>query len=181
MLLKLNSIYLKRFYVQSDFFGAPIVEHADVRRMLMTMKAYIEAMRGLVYITAEAIDISTRHPDPGIREPKHELLELLIPVVKAWCTDLGSEVASLAIQVWGGMGYIEESGVAQHYRDARISAIYEGTNGIQAMDLVGRKLPMRGGGAVKDLLGMIALLDPCLLYTSPSPRDRTRSRMTSSA
>ena len=142
--------------------ASPIVEHADVRRMLMTMKAYIEAMRGLVYITAEAIDISTRHPDPGIREPKHELLELLIPVVKAWCTDLGSEVASLAIQVWGGMGYIEESGVAQHYRDARISAIYEGTNGIQAMDLVGRKLPMRGGGAVKDLLGMIAMLDPAL-------------------
>jgi len=142
--------------------ASPIIEHADVRRMLMTMKAYIEAMRGLVLITAEAVDVSTRHPDPGIREPKKELLDLLIPVVKAWCTDLGSDVSSLAIQVWGGMGYIEESGVAQHYRDARIAAIYEGTNGIQAMDLVGRKLPMRGGGAVKDLLGMIAMLDPAL-------------------
>jgi hypothetical protein len=142
--------------------SSPIIEHADVRRMLLTMKAYIEAMRGLVYTAAEAVDVAARHPDPGIREPKQEMLDLLIPVVKAWCTDLGSEVASLAIQVWGGMGYVEESGVAQHYRDARISAIYEGTNGIQAMDLVGRKLPMRGGGAVTDLLSMIAMLDPAL-------------------
>lgn len=148
--------------------GAPpgemslIVEHPDVRRMLLTMKSLIEAMRGIIYVTAESIDLAAHHPDPDLRAAKKEEVDLLIPVAKAWSTEMGIEVTSLAIQVYGGMGYIEESGVPQHYRDARITTIYEGTNGIQAIDLVGRKLAMRQGRAVKDYLTMIAALDPVL-------------------
>jgi alkylation response protein AidB-like acyl-CoA dehydrogenase len=136
-----------------------IIDHADVRRNLLTMKAYIEAMRALIYVNAEAIDLSLHHPDDGIREVKADLVEILTPISKAWATDMGVEVTSLAIQVFGGMGYIEESGVAQHFRDARITPIYEGTNGIQAMDLVGRKLPLKGGQVVKDVIAMMASVD----------------------
>ena len=145
--------------------GAPageassIIEHPDVRRMLLTMKAYIEAMRALIYVTAERMDVALADPDPDVRRAASERVDLLIPLCKAWSTDLGVEVTSLAIQIHGGMGYIEETGVAQHFRDARITPIYEGTNGIQAMDLVGRKLPMRGGGVVADLLDEIRALD----------------------
>ena len=143
--------------------SSPIIEHPDVRRMLMTMKALVEAMRALVYVQAENIDIANHHPDPDIREYRRHQVELLTPVVKAWSTDMGLEVTSLAIQVYGGMGFIEESGVPQHFRDVRITQIYEGTNGIQAMDLVGRKLPMAGGGVVAEFLSQIAMLDPALL------------------
>jgi 3-(methylthio)propanoyl-CoA dehydrogenase len=130
----------------------PIIEHADVRRMLLTMKASIDAMRALCSWNAHAIDQAEHHPDDEVREHQQKLADLLTPVSKAWCTDLGVEVASLAVQVHGGMGYIEETGVAQHYRDARIAPIYEGTNGIQALDLVGRKLPYDGGAFVKGFL-----------------------------
>jgi 3-(methylthio)propanoyl-CoA dehydrogenase len=132
--------------------ASPIVEHPDVRRMLLTMRAYIEALRCLAYVNAEAIDLAARHPDEAVRAASGELADLLTPITKAWGTDLGNELTSLAVQVHGGMGYIEETGVAQHYRDIRIAAIYEGTNGIQALDLVGRKLPMRAGGVVADYL-----------------------------
>jgi alkylation response protein AidB-like acyl-CoA dehydrogenase len=135
--------------------ASPIVEHPDVRRMLLTMRAYIEALRCLAYVTGEAIDLAARHPDEAIRTASGELADLLTPITKAWGTDLGNELTSLALQVHGGMGYIEETGVAQHYRDIRIAAIYEGTNGIQALDLVGRKLPMRAGGVVADYLAGI--------------------------
>jgi 3-(methylthio)propanoyl-CoA dehydrogenase len=131
---------------------SPIIEHPDVRRMLLTMKACIEALRGLLYANAEAIDHANHAPDEAGRTAAQELADLLTPLSKAWGTDLGVEVTSLAIQVYGGMGYIEETGVAQHYRDARIAPIYEGTNGIQGLDLVARKLPMRGGGVVADFL-----------------------------
>ena len=134
---------------------SPIVDHPDVRRMLLTMRAQIEAMRGLAYINAESIDLAARHPDEAERTGAGELADLLTPITKGWCTDLGVELTSLGIQVHGGMGYIEETGVAQHYRDIRIAPIYEGTNGIQAMDLVGRKLPMRAGGVVADFLAGI--------------------------
>jgi hypothetical protein len=153
---------------QGRAVGAPageqslIIEHADVRRMLLTMKASIEAMRALLYVNAEAIDLARHHIDPGIREAKQDLVELLTPISKAWSTDVGIECTSLAIQVYGGMGFIEEAGVAQHYRDARITAIYEGTNGIQAMDLVGRKLPLKGGEVVKDFITMMAAIDSWL-------------------
>ena len=142
--------------------GAPagesslIIDHPDVRRMLLTMKAYIEAMRSLIYLTAARMDVALSHPEAEVRQASSERVDLLIPICKAWSTDLGVEVTSLAIQVYGGMGYVEESGVPQHFRDARITPIYEGTNGIQAMDLVGRKLPMRAGGVVQDFLDDVA-------------------------
>ncbi|MFN8052366.1 MAG: acyl-CoA dehydrogenase [Acidimicrobiales bacterium] len=127
-----------------------IIEHPDVRRMLMMMRSQIDAMRALICYNAAAIDFSRTHSDPELKEQWSEIAELLTPVTKAWCTDVGMDVTSTAIQIFGGMGFIEESGVAQHFRDARIAPIYEGTNGIQAMDLVGRKLPMRMGGVVND-------------------------------
>jgi alkylation response protein AidB-like acyl-CoA dehydrogenase len=136
-----------------------IVEHAEVRRSLMTMKAQVEAMRALVYVNAEAIDKSRHHPDAEVREASRDLVELLTPVSKAWSTDLGCEVASTGVQIHGGMGFIEETGAAQHYRDVRIAPIYEGTNGIQALDLVGRKLPMKGGAVVRDYLDGLRALD----------------------
>jgi hypothetical protein len=129
-----------------------IVEHADVRRMLLTMKAHIEAMRGLVYLNAESIDLSKHATDESVRRARSELADLLTPISKGWSTDVGCELASIAVQVHGGMGFVEEAGVAQHYRDIRIAPIYEGTNGIQAIDLVGRKLPMRGGAVVAGYL-----------------------------
>ena len=141
--------------------GAPrgeqslIVELPDVRRMLLTMRALNEASRGIAYLTAECFDLAQHHPDPAVREQRNELADLLTPITKGWGTDMGVEVTSLAIQVFGGMGYIEETGVSQYYRDARIAPIYEGTNGIQAMDLVGRKLPLRAGGVVTDFLASI--------------------------
>jgi alkylation response protein AidB-like acyl-CoA dehydrogenase len=135
--------------------ASPIVDHPDVRRMLLTMRAHIEALRCLAYLNAESLDLASRHPDESVRARRQELADLLTPITKGWGTDVGVELTSLAVQVHGGMGYIEETGVAQHYRDARIAPIYEGTNGIQAMDLVGRKLPMRSGGVVADHLAAI--------------------------
>ncbi|MGH9111163.1 MAG: acyl-CoA dehydrogenase [Acidimicrobiales bacterium] len=136
--------------------SSPIIDHPDVRRMLLTMRASIEALRCLAYLNAESLDLAKGHPDEAVRTQSQELADLLTPITKAWGTDLGVELTSLAVQVHGGMGYIEETGVAQHYRDARIAPIYEGTNGIQAMDLVGRKLPLRAGGAMSDFLAGVA-------------------------
>jgi alkylation response protein AidB-like acyl-CoA dehydrogenase len=124
---------------------ARIIEHPDVRRTLLAIKARIEAMRALVYSAAAALDHAVRGPDPAVRQRAALRLDLMTPLVKAWCSDLGFEIASDALQVHGGMGYIEETGAAQHLRDARINMIYEGTNGIQALDLVGRKLALEGG------------------------------------
>ncbi len=135
--------------------GATIIGHPDVRRMLLMMKSQIEAVRGLTYLNAQALDTSHHHPDADVRVRASELADILTPMSKGWGTDLGVEIASLAVQVFGGMGFIEETGVAQHYRDARILPIYEGTNGIQALDLVGRKLGLRGGAVFGDLLSAI--------------------------
>ena len=126
-----------------------IIAHPDVRRMLLTMRAQTRAARAICYATAVAIDRTHRSQDESSRQAAHERVSLLTPVAKAFATDIGVEVASLGVQVHGGMGYIEETGAAQHYRDARIAAIYEGTNGIQAIDLVTRKLPLAGGEVVK--------------------------------
>ncbi|NCY16274.1 MAG: acyl-CoA dehydrogenase, partial [Actinobacteria bacterium] len=139
-----------------------IIDLPDVRRMLLTMKSLIDALRATVYVNAQALDIANHHPDPDARQRAQDLVELLIPISKGFGTDMGIEVTSLAIQIYGGMGYIEESGVPQHFRDARITSIYEGTNGIQAMDLVGRKLPMRGGAIVGSFMADIAALDASL-------------------
>jgi 3-(methylthio)propanoyl-CoA dehydrogenase len=132
----------------------PIVYHPDVRRMLLWMKAATEAMRAIAYFGAAAIDAS-RATEGEAQFRAQRRADLLIPVVKAWCTDLGVEVASTGIQVHGGMGYIEETGAAQYLRDARIAPIYEGTNGIQANDLVGRKLGRDRGEAARELIGEI--------------------------
>jgi alkylation response protein AidB-like acyl-CoA dehydrogenase len=132
--------------------SSPIIEHPDVRRMLMTQRAWIDGMRALVYTNAAALDRADAATDPDEARRWQELADVLIPLSKGLCTDVCNELTSLALQIHGGMGYVEETGVAQHYRDARITAIYEGTNGIQAADLVGRKLGMRGGGVVLDLL-----------------------------
>jgi len=130
----------------------PIIHHPDVRRMLLSMRAASEAARALAYYAAGEADRARRHPDAMRRAKAQERLDLMTPVVKAWCTDLGVEVASTGIQVHGGMGFIEETGAAQHWRDARIAPIYEGTNGIQANDLVGRKLLRDRGAAVAGLV-----------------------------
>ena len=129
-----------------------IVEHPDVRRMLLTMRSYAEAMRGLLYVTAMSGDLSLHEESEEEQQKHRKRIALLTPIVKAWMTDVGVEMASLGIQVHGGMGYVEETGAAQFYRDARIAPIYEGTNGIQAIDLVTRKLPLEGGGVVEDLI-----------------------------
>lgn len=123
----------------------PLIVHPDVRRMLLTMRAYTEGMRALAAWVGLALDQENRHPDPGLREQAGDLVALLTPVIKAFFTDLGFEAANLAMQVYGGHGYIREHGIEQFVRDARIAQIYEGANGIQALDLVGRKLPGHNG------------------------------------
>ncbi|MBX3536461.1 MAG: acyl-CoA dehydrogenase family protein [Chelatococcus sp.] len=128
--------------------SAPIIAFPDVRRMLMTMKALTQAARAICYLTASALDRARLAPDATERQRAHETASLLTPIAKAFSTDIGFEVASLGVQVHGGMGYIEETGAAQHLRDARIAMIYEGTNGIQAIDLVTRKIGQSDGAAV---------------------------------
>jgi len=137
--------------VPRDAGPVPIIHHPDVRRMLLSMRAGVEAMRALTYLAAAAIDGSRSATEGEARFRAQRRADLLIPVVKAWCTDLGFDIASLGVQVHGGMGYIEETGAAQYLRDARIAPIYEGTNGIQANDLVGRKLGRDQGQAAREL------------------------------
>ena len=136
----------------------PIYEHPDVRRMLFTMKALIEAGRGICYANAVAYDLARTSPDDTIRASASALEGLLTPISKAWSTDRANEITSLGVQVHGGMGYVEETGAAQHMRDCRIAAIYEGTNGIQATDLVGRKLQGDGGEAARNFMTDVAAL-----------------------
>jgi alkylation response protein AidB-like acyl-CoA dehydrogenase len=131
----------------------PIVQHPDVRRMLLSMKAQVEAMRATAYYTAAVLDFAHAHPDAGERDRQHAVADLLTPVVKGWCTEQAIEIASTGIQVHGGMGYVEEAGAAQYLRDARITAIYEGTTGIQANDLVGRKIARDGGHVALQFIG----------------------------
>ncbi len=133
--------------------SAPIAEHPDVKRMLMNMRALTNAARAICYATAVAIDRAHAAPDAAARQAADERAALLTPIAKAFSTDIGTEVASLGIQVYGGMGYIEETGIAQFYRDVRVAQIYEGTNGIQAIDLVTRKLPMADGQALATFVG----------------------------
>jgi hypothetical protein len=128
--------------------ASAIVAYPDVKRMLLTMRALTGAARAICYALGAAIDRAERSENEALRKSAHERASLLTPVAKAFSTDIGIEVASLGVQVHGGMGFIEETGAAQHYRDARIAAIYEGTNGIQALDLVARKIPLEGGATV---------------------------------
>jgi alkylation response protein AidB-like acyl-CoA dehydrogenase len=131
---------------------APIIDHPDIRRTLLTMKALTRASRAICLVTAREIDISRRAKNEAQRRTAGDRAALLTPVAKAFSTDIGCEVASMGVQIHGGMGFVEETGAAQYYRDARILPIYEGTNGIQAIDLVTRKLPLAGGGAIKSYI-----------------------------
>ncbi len=149
----------------------PIIRHPDVRRMLLSMKSQIEAMRALAYFAAVLMDKSKRHPDPAERRRAQGLLDLLIPVVKGWCTEQSIEITSTGVQIHGGMGFIEETGAAQHFRDARITAIYEGTTGIQATDLIGRKVGRDGGQIALGLLGEMAKTGIAL---EQNPREELR-------
>jgi alkylation response protein AidB-like acyl-CoA dehydrogenase len=133
----------------------PIIVHPDVRRMLMTMRAYTEGMRALTYWVGTLIDIEERHPDAARRDEAADLVALMTPVIKAFCTDVGFEVTNLALQCFGGHGYIREYGVEQFVRDARIAQIYEGTNGVQAMDLLGRKVPDGNGRLVRRFVSVV--------------------------
>jgi alkylation response protein AidB-like acyl-CoA dehydrogenase len=143
--------YAKERVQSKDLTGSAgavtIIHHPDVRRLLMGMKARIEAARALAYVAASAVDVAHHHPDQTVRQQSQQFYEFLVPIVKGWLTEMSIDVASDGVQVHGGMGFIEETGAAQHYRDARILAIYEGTTAIQANDLVGRKT-LKDGGAV---------------------------------
>jgi acyl-CoA dehydrogenase len=163
--------------------SAPIIAHADIKRTLMSMRALTQAARSICYATAMALDRAERGADKAARETAHARASLLTPVAKAFSSDIGVEVASLGVQVHGGMGFIEETGAAQLLRDARIAPIYEGTNGIQAIDLVTRKLPLAGGTAVEAYIGELrriveavnAINDPALGWTGVRLEDAVES------
>jgi alkylation response protein AidB-like acyl-CoA dehydrogenase len=148
--------YAKERVQSRDVAGSPssvtIIHHPDVRRMLMSMKAQAEATRALAYVVAAATDFSHFHPDKAERARHQAFVDLMIPIVKGWSTESSIEVASTGVQVHGGMGFIEETGAAQHLRDARITTIYEGTTGIQANDLVGRKVARESGVTAKEVI-----------------------------
>jgi len=155
----------------------PIIAHPDVRRNLLTMKAFIEGARALaVWVGLEA-DIAERHPDPDIREASHDFVALMTPIVKAYFSDTGADICALGMQIFGGHGYIRENGMEQLLRDIRIIPLYEGTNGIQAMDLVGRKLSMRGGQLLGRFMSPVTAFlethadDPDLIELLPPVRD----------
>ncbi len=136
--------------------SAPIIHHPDVRRMLMTMRAYVQGCRALASVAAAAFDVAHHHPDVQARKEHQTFYEFMVPLVKGFSTEMSLEVTSMAIQVHGGMGFIEETGVAQYYRDAKILTIYEGTTAIQANDLVGRKTARDGGQAAKAIAAQVA-------------------------
>ena len=153
-----KAVEYARDRVQSRAVGSPdpagvaIIQHPDVRRMLMTMRAQIEAQRALAFYAAAALDRAARHPVASEVARNQALVNFLIPIVKGWNTEQANEITSLGMQIHGGMGYIEETGVAQYCRDARITAIYEGTTGIQALDLIGRKTASENGATARWLL-----------------------------
>jgi len=155
--------YAKERVQSRDLAGGakavPIIRHPDVRRMLMSMKAQTEAMRALAYVTAAAMDIAHSDPDKALRAKHQAFADMMIPVVKGWSTETCIEVASIGIQVHGGMGYVEETGAAQLLRDARITTIYEGTTAIQANDLVGRKMAREGGATAKEVIKAMRVVE----------------------
>ena len=163
--------------------SAPIIAHADIKRVLISMRALTQAARSICYATAMALDRAERGADKAARQAANARASLLTPVAKAFASDIGVEVASLGVQVHGGMGFIEETGAAQFLRDARIAPIYEGTNGIQAIDLVTRKLPLGGGAVVETYIGELrrvveavnATNDPAFGWTGVRLEDAVES------
>ncbi len=151
--------YAKDRVQSRDLAGSPgpvaIIHQPDVKRMLMTMRAQTEAARALAYVTAAAHDVALHHTDPAVRKEKEAFYEFMVPIVKGWSTEIAVDVTSTGVQVHGGMGYIEETGAAQHYRDARILPIYEGTTAIQANDLIGRKTVRDGGATARAITAQV--------------------------
>jgi hypothetical protein len=146
--------------------AAPIIHHPDVKRMLLTMRAYTEGCRAMAMVAASAYDAAHKHPDAEVRKQNQALYEFLVPLVKGYSTEMSLEVASLGVQVHGGMGFIEETGAAQHLRDAKILTIYEGTTAIQANDLVGRKTARDGGQVAKAIAKQIEATEAALAKRS---------------
>jgi len=159
----------------------PIIRHPDVRRMLMLMKSQTEAMRALAYVVAAALDFASRSANPEERKRNQAFVDLMIPIVKGWSTETGIEIASLGVQVHGGMGFVEETGAAQYLRDARITTIYEGTTGIQAMDLVGRKIAREGGVTAKAWLGELKSFDAELARSGNADIQSLRAQLAAGA
>ncbi|UCH48534.1 MAG: acyl-CoA dehydrogenase [Betaproteobacteria bacterium] len=146
-----------------------IIHHPDVKRMLMSMKAHTEAMRAIAVQASAYLDLALRHPDAAVRTRNQNLFDLLTPVVKGWCTEQSIELASLGVQIHGGMGFVEETGAAQHLRDARITTLYEGTTGIQANDLMGRKIAYEKGATARELIEEMRGLDSELAKAAGHP------------
>ncbi len=146
--------------------AGPIIHHPDVRRMLMTMRAYTEGCRAMATVAAAAYDAAHHHPDAAVRKDNQAFYEFLVPLVKGYSTEMSIDVASLGVQIHGGMGFIEETGCAQYYRDAKILTIYEGTTAIQANDLVGRKTARDGGTGAKSIAAQIARTEAELLASA---------------
>ncbi|MCC7006096.1 MAG: acyl-CoA dehydrogenase [Ottowia sp.] len=164
-----NAVHYARERIQGkDLSGSAtpvaIIHHPDIKRMLMTMRATIEGARAIAYVSAAACDLAHHHTDMRIREENRAFYALMVPIIKGYCTEMATEVASLGVQVHGGMGYIEETGAAQLYRDARILSIYEGTTAIQANDLVQRKTVHDGGAAVRSLCARIIETETALAH-----------------
>jgi butyryl-CoA dehydrogenase len=154
-----------------------IINHPDVRRMLMSMRAHTEAARALSYVTAAAFDAAHHHADEGVRKTNQAFYEYMVPIVKGWSTEMSIDVASNGVQVHGGMGFIEETGAAQYYRDARILPIYEGTTAIQANDLVGRKTVRDGGAIAKGILVQVRQTVEDLSATDSADLAAIRNRL----
>ena len=159
----------------------PIIRHPDVRRMLMLMKSQTEAARALAYVVAASMDVAHKTTDKQEQQRRQAFVDLMIPVVKGWSTETGIDVASLGVQIHGGMGFIEETGAAQHLRDARITTIYEGTTGIQAGDLVGRKIAREGGVTVKGWLELLKGFDAQLAKSGHADVKVIRQRLSEGA
>ena len=157
--------------------SATIIHHPDVKRMLMTMRAYTEGCRAMASVAAAAYDASHHHPDAEVRRQNQAFYEFLVPLVKGYSTEMSLEVTSLGVQVHGGMGFIEETGAAQYYRDAKILTIYEGTTAIQANDLVGRKTARDGGRTAKAIAQQIALTEAALAKRESEAAGAMRKRL----
>ncbi|MES2634693.1 MAG: acyl-CoA dehydrogenase [Pseudomonadota bacterium] len=158
--------------------SAPIIHHPDVKRMLMTMRAYTEGCRAMATVAASAYDAAHHHPDAEVRKQNQAFYEFLVPLVKGYSTEMSLEVTSLGVQVHGGMGFIEETGAAQYYRDAKILTIYEGTTAIQANDLVGRKTARDGGQTAKGIAAQIEKTEAALLKSGTAHAKAVASRLT---
>jgi len=158
--------------------SAPIIHHPDVKRMLMTMRSLTEGCRAMASVAAAAYDAAHHHPDPEVRKQNQAFYEFMVPLVKGYSTEMSLEVTSLGVQVHGGMGFIEETGAAQYYRDARILTIYEGTTAIQANDLVGRKTARDGGQVARAVAGQVEATERKLAKRNSAAANAVLQRLT---